>query len=435
MEALFTSLVGGGQLRRRIHELIVEATSLADSKKIDLHVMMFAFTDAEAAFLLAEAAALHPSMTIRLIADWSQRSLARGQQVGHLERLNLPNLRVRYKKDQPYFWDAEQSKVHWSYRVSRGLLHHKTLGILVDGRPWRLVCGSFNWTATAARSYENLLIVTPDGPGSRLLMARIELEFEAMWSDSRVTLSPEEAHLHYRAIVDEFSRDSRVAPESVVGIGDSEGEHLHILDTEDCLSERHNIHANDRDDPSVAIAFSSHCPGELRGACGHANCNRMQRFILYTPYRKSKSVPLTLTNLALDTIFRAAPGETIKIAMYALSRRVPEYGALINAARRGVRLFVLLDGTVGVEVAAALKQVCQLQDLPIQVRITRKMMHQKYIVNPEAATVLTGTANMSTDASTRHSEHRIRISGDRGLSALFCSDFDTIWSRLSANLS
>ena len=33
------------------------------------------------------------------------------------------------------------------------------------------------------KSYENLLVLTADNPGSRALMSRVELEFEALWSD------------------------------------------------------------------------------------------------------------------------------------------------------------------------------------------------------------------------------------------------------------
>jgi phosphatidylserine/phosphatidylglycerophosphate/cardiolipin synthase-like enzyme len=58
-------------------------------------------------------------------------------------------------------------------------------------------------------------------------------------------------------------------------------------------------------------------------------------------------------------------------------------------------------------------------------------MHQKYIVNVDAATVLTGTANMSTDASMRHSEHRIRVVGNRDLADQFATDFATIWNRVN----
>jgi PLD-like domain len=58
------------------------------------------------------------------------------------------------------------------------------------------------------------------------------------------------------------------------------------------------------------------------------------------------------------------------------------------------------------------------------------MMHQKYVLHPRSAIVLTGTANMTTDASARHWEHRILIRGHEPLVAQFCEDFDVIWSRL-----
>jgi PLD-like domain len=54
------------------------------------------------------------------------------------------------------------------------------------------------------------------------------------------------------------------------------------------------------------------------------------------------------------------------------------------------------------------------------------MMHEKYIVNVDTATVLAGTANMSTDAWGRHSEHRIKVSGNGRLAEQFATDFETI---------
>lgn len=440
MHALFTSLSGGDALRARILDLIAEAAARANARKIELHVMMFAFTDEQLADALAEAASRHPSMTIRILADWSQRNHTRGQQTGRLAELNLRNLRVRYKKDQPYLWDAEAGHVRWSYHVSQGLLHHKTLGILVNGRPWRLICGSFNWTATAIRSYENLLVLTSEHPESRLLMARMELEFEALWSDGRATLSPQEAHQHYRAIVDEFSRDPTTPPTAVTGIGSGQGDRLQALDTECFPPQYERAHEDDWDKPArpinsgTDIAFSSCGPEEDSRGSGYAEINRKQRFLLRTPSAKVKRAPLTLTNLALDTLFGAAPGDTLKIAMYGLSARVPEYGALLAAARRGVRLLVLLDGSVGDDISTRFASACGLQRLPIEVRTTSRMMHQKYVLNTTSATVLTGTANMSTDASSRHFEHRIRISGQLELAAQFNADFDTIWERLSDQL-
>lgn len=436
MEALFTSVHGGDALRRRVIEVIAEAASLTFSGKVDLHVMMFAFTDYEVAEALIDAATRHSSINVRIIADWSQRNHARNQQVGRLAGLGLPNLRIRYKKDQPYLWDATAGQLRWSYRVSRGLLHHKTLAVLVNGRPRRLICGSFNWTATAARSYENILLLAADDPGSCELMARMELEFEALWSDGFATLSPAEAHLHYRAILEEYNRDPTISPGAIAGIAAAGSEPLQILHAEDWPPGDESSQLDRVDPPAlnldhpVAIAFNSRSPEQSAGRCGHAKSNHTQMFSRCTPSGGRKRVRLTLTNLALDTISRVAPGETMKVAMYGLSTRTPEYGALLAAARRGVRLFVLLDGMVGVDVCASLTRARHLESLAIEVRTTSKTMHQKYIVCPQSGTVLTGTANMSTDASSRHLEHRIRVLGDEMLAAQFCEDFDTIWARV-----
>jgi phosphatidylserine/phosphatidylglycerophosphate/cardiolipin synthase-like enzyme len=437
VEALFSSLVGGDGLRRRLLELVAEATALADTRAVDVHVMTFAFTDEEVADALVQAATRQPSMTIRILADWGQRSRGGGQQVAKLARLGLPNLRIRYKTDQPYAWNATKGGMRWSYHASHGLLHHKILSVIVDRRPWKLICGSFNWTTNAARSYENLLVVSTEQPWAHELMSRIELEFEAMWSDGRVTLSPEEAHLHYQAIRQAFQRDPTLSPAAVVGLARGAGEPLQRL-APDCqsleqepvgLAEHRTLPSAKA--PQVLIAFSSqplHADDDRRG---YAEPNRSQRFLLYKPSTRTKRVPLTLTTLALDTIFRAAPGDTLKVAMYGLSTRVPEYGALLDAARRGVRVFVLLDTAIGTNVLRCLVLARELEGLPIEVRSCRKMMHQKYIVHADSNTVLTGTANMTTDASTRHSEHRLVVRGCSALVEQFSADFDAIWSRLS----
>jgi phosphatidylserine/phosphatidylglycerophosphate/cardiolipin synthase-like enzyme len=438
MEALFTSLMGGDGLRRRILELIAEASALAVSHRIDLHVMTFAFTDKEVARAFVDAAMRRPSLRIRLLADWSQRIRDRGQQVGHLAALNLPNLQVRYSADQPYIWDAAAGHLRWSYHASRGLLHHKTCGVLVNGRPWRLICGSFNWTAAAARSYENLVILTDDQPGSLRLMSRMELEFEALWSDGRSSLSPHEAHLHYQAILEEYRRNSAIAPAAICGLIQGAGEDLQALDP-GCQPLEHESQSLLMDDPSssadpmVAIAFSCRGLDKGRGQGGYAERNRQQYLFIRTTSGRTRRVPLTITNLALETIFRAAPKDTLKIAMYGMSARVPEYGALLAAARRGVRVLFLLDRLAGSHVAARLQAARQEEGLPIEVRTAGKMMHQKYLIHAETATVVTGTANFSTDASCRHSEHRMRISRCGKLAAQFGADFDEIWTRLPAN--
>jgi phosphatidylserine/phosphatidylglycerophosphate/cardiolipin synthase-like enzyme len=433
MEALFSSLAGGDSLRGRILDLISEAATLPASDRVEIHIMTFAFTDAEIADALAAAAARRRSITIRILADWSQRTWSRGQQVGRLAALSLPNLQVRYTNDQPYVWDPAAAHMRWSYHASHGLLHHKTLTVLVDGRPWRLICGSFNWTANAARSYENLVIFTADRPESHKLISRIELEFEALWSDASATLSPSDAHVHYLAILEEYLGNPTLQPASIVGLTAGQEELLQALDP-NCYPSKCGTRSLSwplcGSDISVEIAFSSGPKKRARGRGGHAESNRAQRLFLCGSSGRTRCVPLTITTLALDTIVHAAPGDTLKIAMYGLSPRVPEYGALLNAARCGVRLQILLDRGTGSEVAARLAEAQRREALPIEVRTVGRMMHQKYLVNTRTGAVLTGTANMSTDAAGRHFEHRFRVRGYPQLAEQFIADFDAIWFRL-----
>ena len=124
VEAVFSSVVGGGALRARIVELIVDASSKADKHTVDINVMTFSFTDATIADALA-AGAQQPRLNVRLIADWSQRATDGYQQVGRLTELGSPNLRVRYKKDQPYILDASDGRIRWSYHAVEGSTHKR----------------------------------------------------------------------------------------------------------------------------------------------------------------------------------------------------------------------------------------------------------------------------------------------------------------------
>ena len=430
MEALFTSQVGGDGLRDRIMSVIRDAAALAEAHHVDVHIMTFSFTDDDIAAELGEAARRQPNLSIRLIADWNQGADGYKRKVRSLTALGLPNLGVRYKKDQPYVWDADASRMRWSYAASRGLLHHKTLGVLVDGRPQTLVTGSFNWSTRSAKAYENLIVLTADTPASRLVMTAVEREFEALWSDGAATLSPDEVPVHYAAVLAEYQADAACAAADVVGMDRGADAPLDILrdaDPDDGAD----------DYPEAQIAFSSRTAGQREAGAGYAEVNRSARFEMAKPMGKRKQVPVTLSTVALDTIARAQQGEHLLVAMYALSVRVPEYGELLAAARRGVRVFVVLDGHAGVRTLSRLAEAAYgEQQLPIHLRATgRKVMHQKYIVHPEGKTVLTGTANLSTDASARHSEHRLLWRGDQRATNAFVSDFETMWKRLAPPLA
>jgi phosphatidylserine/phosphatidylglycerophosphate/cardiolipin synthase-like enzyme len=368
--------------------------------------------------MLVDLARAHENVAVRVIADWGQGSEGHGRQLRRLELASPANLIVRYKHDQPYEWDAVQQRVRWSYRASRGLLHHKTLGVFVDGAPSTLVCGSFNWTRKAARSYENLLVLGPDDAAS---MRAVEHEFEAMWSDGRATLSPDEAHAHYEAVLAEYRRDPSLSPDAVVGLARGADSPLALAGA---------VAGDFRD--GRTLAFSSRSPHQARAEAGYAPANRARRLELRKPGGATKHVPLTLTNVALDVIARAQRGDRLLVAMYGISQRVPEYGALLDAARRGVRLQVLLDADVGRGILHRFGEAAYRESLPLRLRAAARMMHQKYIVHPETDTVLTGTANLSTDASARHTEHRFVFRDDAKLAAEFREDFEAVWSRTKA---
>lgn len=427
MEALFTSKVGGAGLRDRILSVIRDAASLAATHHVDVHIMTFAFTDAQIADLLVEAARSRPNLSIRLIADWNQGAPPEdsGRKVRALAALGLPNFEVRYKKDQPYVWDADACRMQWSYHASRGLLHHKTLAVLVDGRPHTLLCGSFNWSKRSAKGYENLIVFTAHDAASMPVMTAVEQEFEALWSDGAATLSPDEVRMHYGAILAEYRKEPKRAAAHVVGLTRGAGAPLNVLRVAESTVRSADL-------PHLQIAFNSRLQEQAEAAAGYAEANRLKRFEMFKPGGKTKKVPVTLSTLALDTIARARPGEHLLVAMYVLSVRVPEYGALLTAARRGVRLFILVDGhTAALPLSRLATPAFAKEKLPIFFRATgSRTMHQKYIVHPEGQTVLTGTANLSTDASQRHSEHRILWRGDKYATDAFIADFMTIWQRI-----
>jgi phospholipase D-like protein len=159
MDAHFTS--GGAGARDSVMEAIARIVELPLERSVSVHLMAFSFTDQTIACALLDLARSRPRIRIRMIADWGQRRHFPSVIPAMIENAP-PNLEVRFTRDQPYFWDCHRSRVQWSYHVSLGFLHHKTLLILVDGQPFSLVCGSSNWTLNATKSYENTLNLSAD---------------------------------------------------------------------------------------------------------------------------------------------------------------------------------------------------------------------------------------------------------------------------------
>ncbi len=420
MQALFTSRDGGAGLQARVLAALAEAGRAAREARAEVQIMCFAFTDPRIAAEIVALARAHPGLLIRILADWSQGAPGGAAMLEALRREGLANLFLKVKLDMPYRWDAGAGRMRYSYGASRGMLHHKTLLLSVEGRPRLLVLGSYNWSARGRRAYENLLVLR-DSDDVAPVMAAFAAEFEALWSDHRLTAAPGRAQVVA----------ARLRAEAMAGKD---------LTEPGLLADAFGL-AGNPEVPAVGAramvggaciaAFSGRAllPGPGPTA-GHAPANDRRALNLLRPSGLRRPAPLTLNTLALEAIRSVPDGGSLSVAIYALSPRVPEFGALVAAARRGVRLRVLMDGQIGPQAAAALQGFAAREALPLTWRLTGRRMHQKYLCSPDAAMVLTGTANMTEDAVTRHSDHRVLFRDAPGLAAAFQSDFDEIWRRL-----
>ncbi|WP_172820843.1 phospholipase D-like domain-containing protein [Cyanobium sp. NIES-981] len=388
---------------------------------MDVHITLFSITDQLLAAALLELARDCPLLSLRILCDWCQGGPGSGRLIQSVLRLSLPNLEVRFKKDQPYLYDADTQSLKWSYKASRGLLHHKMLSVNRSGRPVLLAFGSYNWTARAAQqSYENLLVLRDDQPSRRAVMVRYELEFRELWCSPAASLSSQRSQEAAAHILSMYTKRPSTAPQSIAmeAFGDRGRLPPHLLDD---LGQHELIEQDTR------IAFSFRACDSSTPTHGMAAINHAQRFDLTKPSGRVKSVPLSMTVLSLDVIHRALQGERLLVAMFAFSRRVAEFSALLDAARRGVRIQVLTDRRTS---AGFLREMGRHRDLQITIKTGQRFMHQKYVVHPASNTVVSGTANFTTDSLKRHAENRVLFNYDAKLCRAFEADFRRIWARL-----
>jgi phosphatidylserine/phosphatidylglycerophosphate/cardiolipin synthase-like enzyme len=280
--------------------------------------------------------------------------------------------------------------------------------------------GSYNWSGRGLKAYENFLVLCRNDDGT--ILDAFAAEFEALWSDHRLTASLMRARsifqrLHQDAAKGHDMRDpARLA--DMLGI-------VGGLPKRDKLSPRVTAQGDN------LVAFSGNRPLGVDKSGGHAPINDRRQLDLLRPSGVRRPAPLTLNTLALEAIRGVPDGAHLNLAFYALSPRVPEFAAVLDAARRGCRVKVLLDGTIGGAIAKSIRGFAEREALPIEMRATRRRMHQKYLLCPEANMVLTGTANMTEDATLRHSDHRILFRNAPTLTQTFSADFNEIWWRLS----
>ncbi|MBV1924435.1 MAG: hypothetical protein KUG68_10460 [Flavobacteriaceae bacterium] len=179
------------------------------------------------------------------------------------------------------------------------------------------------------------------------------------------------------------------------------------------------------------VAFSATHPISKINSHGFSSVVNKRYFNMMKNSGKEKLVPLTLNTLSLDIIARAKAKTTLRVAIYALSVRVPEYNALLEAARRGVFIKIIFDRNVNIYTMDRISEVISKEKINIELRAGKRGMHQKYIVDETEGNVLTGTANMTTDSIQRHAEHRFLFKSNPELAEAFTQDFETIWSRIT----
>jgi len=414
--AVFTAIHGGAMLPATILDLIGRAREYAGAGgAVELQLMCFAFTDQRIAAALVTLCRDMPNVTLRIVADWSQSAKGAPGVLSGVAAEGLRNIFVKFKLDAPYVRDAS-GRLQYSYAASRGMLHHKTLLIVLDGCPQVMALGSYNWSSRGQQAYENL-VLTEDSA----ILGPFVAEFAALWSDHRLTGTiVRVAHVIARLKAEAAQGrdlDGSLLLEDVLGVaGDAPAA---------ALPPRRPVQAD------VTTAFSGSLPTGAVAGAGHAVANGRRALNLLRPTGSRRPARLTLNTLALESIRSVPSGARLLVAMYALSSRVPEFGALIDAARRGVRVAFILDGTIGARTAQAISGFADREGLPLAVQTTRRRMHQKYLCCPDTGMVLTGTANMTEDATARHSDHRILWRDAPALSVAFAADFDTIRARLA----
>lgn len=219
----------------------------ADGKPVDVYVNIFAFTERSIAQKMLETAKANPNVTIKMVTDWSMLSASGSHMAPYLEmaaagryddacnglesapakrascKANLeatlggeflPNLEIRYKKDDPYRYDAASGKVVYDHGQTDGLNHHKGVAFVVDGVPTEMMTGSFNWSPTANDSnYENLMRFTRAEPAERALIRAFAAETGAMFHNAAVSLSGDDARRYKTWLYDKHEHAAGVGPD------------------------------------------------------------------------------------------------------------------------------------------------------------------------------------------------------------------------------
>lgn len=176
----------------------------------------------------------------------------------------------------------------------------------------------------------------------------------------------------------------------------------------------------------VEVFFNSRRYGATLGGTGYGSAGTRTSPVMGANGQVA-AAPASVVAAATDLFNRAKAGQEISVAMYGMSPGAPEYNALVDAARRGAVIRVVLNDDFTASTVAAIKAL-RAQGLPIDVRVQKaKTMHEKFGVMGDD--VFFGSANFSTSSSTKHSENRISVKNEAGTAKAFQSRFEEIWNK------
>ncbi|MBT2305308.1 phospholipase D family protein [Variovorax paradoxus] len=125
--------------------------------------------------------------------------------------------------------------------------------------------------------------------------------------------------------------------------------------------------------------------------------------------------------LVLDTIRGAR--SSILVAAYSFTSR-PIATALRDAARRGVKVFVLVDADESTRSYSAARFLAN-ERVPVRVNARYAIQHNKFMV-VDAATVQTGSFNYTASAAARNAENVLVVRN----AATVAAQYDAQWRRL-----
>jgi phosphatidylserine/phosphatidylglycerophosphate/cardiolipin synthase-like enzyme len=525
-----------------------ETVAAAKGKPVELHAMIFAFTEQKIADEMIALAKANPNVEIRLVTDFSQVPTTGGRQPPRLhERAKTEGLgarlSVKFKKDTPYSWDSRLGRPVYNHLMSKGLNHHKGVVMLVDGKPHKLVTGSYNWSKTAGSvNYESLFVIDATNPANRKLMADYQDEFAAFFNhkdsldlpgmkvfkaeltnelrvanglapqpitgtmtqgptyvprapaptfdvnhlsdenyealksllkDSKLVSSivhqyatygafssfddllervpklstlPEERREQLRsnlefgegsvplatASADELVRSLKISKTAALAIiakrkkvGDFENvdELRGLPGITDAVFARIAPRLND----DLARAFfSAKAVSDSAPKTGYAAANADKKVPVLGLDGTITEQPADLPSGVVDLIHRAKPGDEIKIGQYGLSISAREYSEIIDAAGRGVHFKIVLDKAGNATAAAALKTQAEA-GLPIEVRVQKRTMHQKFgTLNDDS---FFGSSNFSTSSTNKNSEDRFVVKNNAELAAELSAEHDLLWAK------